>query len=141
MRYGYPNAAGDRLLVIQSAASYAATDDSVKGRWVQVPDDAVEGATLVDGAWVNPPPVEPTLRFVVDVPSFLMRFTLAELGGVHAAAAADPKVAALMQVLNTAKAVNLQHPFVIDAVEYLPTADPPLLGPGRAAEILAGEPL
>ena len=97
---------------------------------------------------VSPAPAEPVLRFVVDVPSFFMRFTAPERIAIRESH--DPVVADFLALINdprTAK-VNLALPTVQQGVAYLAgqlpgvggaPLDPAILAAERVAQILAGE--
>lgn len=98
----------------------------VAARFVDVRDEVGEGWRLVDGDWTGPEviePPEPMLppdAYVVDVPTFKMRFKPAAL--VQVRASEDPIVKAfLSEIVDDPRTlnVNLALPFVQDAIAYL----------------------
>lgn len=147
--YGKPDANLTRLLAVQGQDSYDATHDTVQELWIAVPDGSVAGATSSDGGatWTNPPAAPPpAAAFIVDVPSFKMRFAPAELLAVRACT--DPIVKAfLAEIIDDPRTerVNLALPFVQGAVAYLAGETDlgagrlavPVISPARVAQILA----
>lgn len=160
MLYGKPNTArnpgdfsakapknGDFIQAVQDAASYAATDDSVKALWVEVPDGTVAGAKRQNGQWVNP--VIPVVHLrVVDANAFFALFTPLEEVGIrdYMDARPDPDppqtllmrkaIGVMMGRLERAVNVNLDLAANIEGMQLLVAAG--LITQERAAEILAG---
>ena len=82
---------------------------------------------------------EPVLvPVVLNKVDFLRLFTQAERINIRAAAAVNPVVDDYQNMLDAATTVNLQDPDILTGVPLLEQAG--LIGPGRAAQILANEP-
>jgi hypothetical protein len=83
----------------------------------------------------EPPPPAPV--DALNKIDFLRLFTNAELGGLLQAAKVSPAVAVYQYKLDQADIVRLSDPDIQSGIPSLEAAG--LLGPGRAAQILAGE--
>jgi hypothetical protein len=106
---------------------------------VACPDEVGLGWTYENGTFVAPPVPEPVpVPVVLNKVDFLRLFTQAERINIRAAAAVDPVVADYQSMLDAATTVNLQDPDILAGVPLLEQAG--LIGPGRAAQILANEP-
>lgn len=137
------------LIVDGVAVNVAAADQlaasfhpDVASQFADVPDEIEEGWRETEDGWEAPPaqppeePVADPAAYVVDVPTFKMRFTPQQLVAVRASQ--DPVVRAfLTEVVDDTRTVNvnLALPFVIDAIGYLASLD--LIGEGDVAKILA----
>lgn len=112
----------------------------------EVPDDAENGDTFIDGVLtkrpVPPPPAppEPTAPKppTVSAIQYKMLFTSAER--IAAKASVDPVVIDLQDLLNDPRTltVDLSLKSISDALDYMTVIK--LLAPGRKAEILTGVP-
>lgn len=100
-------------------------------------------------AWADTgftPVIEAVGDYVVDVPTFMLRFTPVERVAIRKST--DPLVQDFMTLLSDPRTerVNLQLPAVQQAVGYLagmggdPLMASPILTPDRAAAVLAAEP-
>lgn len=83
-----------------------------------------------------PPPPEPPPPSLNKI-DFLRLFTDAELAGLLVAATQYPQVAVYQYKLDQAPSVRLTDPDILAGLPALEALG--LLGPGRAAQILAGE--
>ena len=110
-----------------------------------VPDDVVQGATLVDGVWVNPAPVEPvtpeptpTEAPKVSPIEFKLLFTSGERVAIKSST--DPVVQDFYEITNDPRLthVDLGLKSTQDAIAYLVHVD--ILTQVRADAILAGTP-
>jgi len=99
------------------------------------------------GGWVilserPPAPPEPTPApppaVILNKVDFLRLFTQTERINIRAAAAVNSVVADYQYMLDAATTVNLSDPDILAGVPLLEQAG--LIGPGRAAQILANEP-
>ena len=89
----------------------------------------------------------PSQTFVVDVPTFMLRFTAAERIAIRKSQ--DPVVEDFMALLNDPRTarVNMQLPSVQQGVGYLaglggdPPLSPAILTPDRVGAVLAPEPV
>lgn len=110
----------------------------------EVPDDAQNGDSYVDGVWTAKPMPEyvaPTPAAVippkVTVIEYKMLFTSAERIAVKASA--DPVIIDLQELMNDPRTVNvdLSLQSISDALDYMTAIG--LIAAGRKAEILTGE--
>lgn len=83
----------------------------------------------------TPPPPAPVILNKVD---FLRLFYQQERIDIRAAGAVNPIIADYQYMLDAATTVNLDDPDILTGVPLLEQAG--LIGPGRAAQILANEP-
>ena len=93
-----------------------------------------EGQGFV-AAPADPPPPPP---LVVSALGFKQLFTQAERIAIRQAAAQDPAIEDLLDLVNTGGEIRLGLPLTIEAVNQLEAAE--LIGPGRAVQILSAEP-
>jgi hypothetical protein len=104
-----------------------------------IPDAVSELGYAGDGFFLTALPYPPPPPFyVVNKVDFLRLFTQAERINIRAAAAVNPVVDDYQNMLDAATTVNLQDPDILTGVPLLEQAG--LIGPGRAAQILANEP-
>jgi hypothetical protein len=82
----------------------------------------------------SPPPPPQTLEKI----DFLRLFTSEELANILAAAETNPLVAVYQYKLANSTVVSLSDPDVVNGLPLMELAG--LLAPGRAVQILAGEP-
>lgn len=86
-----------------------------------------------------PPSPEPApAPVVLNKVDFLRLFTQTERINIRGAASVNPVVADYQYMLDAATTVNLSDPDILTGVPLLEQAG--LIGPGRAAQILANEP-
>jgi hypothetical protein len=104
---------------------------------VSCPDEVGPGWTYEDGTFIAPPVPEPG-PIILNKVDFLRLFTQQERIDIRAAAAVNPVVADYQSMLDAAVTVNLQDPDILSGIPLLEQAG--LIGPGRAAQILANEP-
>lgn len=104
---------------------------------VACPDEVGPGWTYDGTNFIAPPVPEPG-AIILNKVDFLRLFTQAERINIRAAAAVDPVVADYQSMLDAATTVNLSDPDILTGVPLLEQAG--LIGPGRAAQILAGDP-
>lgn len=106
-----------------------------------------EVAQLQSDGWVilserPPAPPEPTPAppppVILNKVDFLRLFTQTERINIRAAAAVNAVVADYQYMLDAATTVDLSDPDILAGVPLLEQAG--LIGPGRAAQILANEP-
>lgn len=83
----------------------------------------------------TPPPPAPVILNKVD---FLRLFMQQERIDIRAASTVNPVIADYQYMLDAATTVNLSDPDILTGVPLLEQAG--LIGPGRAAQILANEP-
>lgn len=111
----------------------------------QVPDDIIAGATLVDGVWVNPAPVEPvTPEPTVPVApkvspiEFKLLFTSGERIAIKTST--DPIVQDFYEITSDPRLthVDLSLKSTKDAIAYLVSIN--ILTQDRADAILTGTP-
>jgi hypothetical protein len=111
----------------------------------QVPDDIVPGATLVDGVWVNPAPVEPVapeptvpVAPTVGPIEFKLLFTSGERIAIKTST--DPIVQDFYEITSDPRLthVDLGLKSTQDAIAYLVSVD--ILSQERADAILTGTP-
>jgi hypothetical protein len=111
----------------------------------QVPDDIIAGATLVDGAWVNPAPVEPVapeptvpVAPTVGPIEFKLLFTSGERIAIKTST--DPIVQDFYEITSDPRLthVDLGLKSTQDAIAYLVSVN--ILSQERADAILAGTP-
>ena len=106
----------------------------------QVPDDVIAGATLVDGAWVNPTPVEPVIPEAVAPKvspiEFKLLFTSPERIAIRTST--DPIVQDFYEITSDPRLthVDLGLKSTKDAIAYLVSVD--ILTQERADVILTG---
>jgi hypothetical protein len=106
----------------------------------QVPDDIIAGATLVDGAWVNPAPVEPVTPEAVAPKvspiEFKLLFTSPERIAIRTST--DPIVQDFYEITSDPRLthVDLGLKSTKDAIAYLVSVD--ILTQERADVILTG---
>lgn len=99
---------------------------AVAVQFVDVPDEVSEGWRLIEGDWTAPEEIEQVApvyhpeAYVVDVPTFKMRFSPQQLVAVRASEDAIVKVF-LSEILDDPRTVNvnLALPFVQQAIGYL----------------------
>jgi len=113
-----------------------------------VPDETVNGATLVDGKWVNPiAPVKPAPAAITVSPiEFMLLFTSPERVYIKSIRNTDPVVGDFMDIVEHPKLslVNLALESTQQAVDYLLSklAEAGIITPdqvaGRRAAILSG---
>lgn len=84
-----------------------------------------------------PPPLLPT-PVILNKVDFLRLFYQQERIDIRAASTINPIIADYQYMLDAAVTVNLQDPDILTGIPMLEAAG--LLGPGRAAQILANEP-
>lgn len=125
MKYGYPK--GLTIIAVQSAVGYAATDDSFKPLWCQVPDTVLDGATTTiapnegeatqdwinrvtaaDG-WSNPAPIGGGGRWV-PISKFMMRLGLKLVAIQTAANGGNATAQVAIQFINVTPNVDLDDP-------------------------------
>ena len=104
---------------------------------VACPDEVGPGWTY-DGTNFTAPPIPEPGPVILNKVDFLRLFTQAERINIRAAAAVNPVVADYQSMLDAATTVNLQDPDILTGVPLLEQAG--LIGPERAAQILAGDP-
>ena len=104
---------------------------------VACPDEVGPGWTYDGTNFIAPPLPEPG-PVILNKVDFLRLFTQAERINIRAAAAVNPVVADYQSMLDAATTVNLQDPDILTGVPLLEQAG--LIGPERAAQILAGDP-
>jgi hypothetical protein len=113
-----------------------------------VPDGTVNGASFVDGEWVNPvaqEPEEPVVVTPVSEPKivspveFKLLFTSPERIAIKAARATDPVIDDFYELLDDPRlsGVNLGLQSIQDAVGYMALQG--LIAPERVAVILSGD--
>lgn len=111
-----------------------------------VPDDIVQGATLVDGVWVNPAPVEPVTPAPTTPPApkvspieFKLLFTSGERIAIKSST--DPVVQDFYEITNDPRLthVDLGLKSTQDAIAHLVHVG--ILTQERADAILAGTPV
>jgi hypothetical protein len=85
-----------------------------------------------------PPPPPPPPATLLNKVDFLRLFTQTERIDIRAAAVVNAVVADYQYMLDAAVTVNLSDPDILAGVPLLEAAG--LIGPGRAAQILANEP-
>ena len=109
-----------------------------------VPDEAQNGDSYVDGVWIAKPVPEPVVQEpVAPVPpkvtviEYKMLYTSAERIAVKASA--DPVIIDLQELMNDPRTVNvdLSLQSISDALDYMTAIG--LIAAGRKAEILTGE--
>lgn len=114
----------------------------------EVPANVAPGWILTGKTWAGPVNVAPPAATPAEVgnlkPSpmeFLLLLTLAEQAAIRAAAPNDPQVGILVSMVDDTRLtfVDLTHPTVVEAIQYLAGA-PALLTADRAARVLAGLP-
>lgn len=110
----------------------------------QVPDDIIAGATLVDGVWVNPAPVEPVIPEPTEAPTvspieFKLLFTSGERIAIKTST--DPIVQDFYEITSDPRLthVDLGLKSTQDAIAYLVSIN--ILTQDRADAILAGTPV
>lgn len=102
-----------------------------------VPEAAEELGYAGQGFFpVSPPPPPPVVDELNKI-DFLRLFTDAELAGLLVAATQYPQVAVYQYKLDQAPSVRLNDPDILAGLPALEALG--LLGPGRAAQILAGQ--
>lgn len=114
--------------------------------FIEVPSAVMPGWLLTGNTWAAPEPA------TVDAPKeignlkpspmeFLLLLTLVEQAAIRAAAPSDPQVGILVSMVDDTRLtfVDLTHPTVIEAIQYLVGA-PALLTADRAARVLVGLP-
>jgi len=113
----------------------------VASLFVTVPDEVGVGWRFIDGVWVAPeasstPLIVDPQSYVLDMPSFKMRFSPHQLVAVRASTDAVVK-AFLSEIVDDPRTshVNLALPFVQGAIQHL--ADLNLIAEGDVATILA----
>jgi hypothetical protein len=110
----------------------------------QVPDDIIAGATLVDGAWVNPAPVAPVEPTTPETPKtvgpieFKLLFTSGERIAIKTST--DPIVQDFYEITSDPRLahVDLGLKSTKDAIAYLASIN--ILTQDRADAILTGTP-
>lgn len=121
---------------------------SLAAEFVAAPKAVAPGWTLSGETWAAPvvemAPVADPVELGNLKPSpmeFLLLLTLAEQATIRAAAPNDPQVGILVSMVDDTRLtfVDLTHPTVIEAIQYLAGA-PALLTADRAARVLAGLP-
>ena len=100
-------------------------------------DDVVTG-WLYDGITFSAPPAPPPEPVILNKVDFLRLFLQGERIGIRTASTLNPVIADYQYMLDAATTVNLQDPDILTGVPLLEAAG--LIGPGRAAQILANEP-
>ena len=123
-----------KALIRDNAAVNVVTDEDLHtsfhpdtaALFEDVPDHVGVGWRLVDGVWVAPEsqdsgsPSLPAEAFVIDVPTFKMRFTPQQLVEIRASQDATVRTF-LSEIIDDVRTVNvnLALPFVQGAVAYL----------------------
>ena len=115
------------------------SDASLADLSAALPDSAEERGYAGQGFFqVEPdPPTPPPPSRVLNKVDFARLFTQAERIAIDEAAKINPVVRDYDRMLNLAPNVNLDDPDIQAGVPLLEAAG--LIGPGRAAQILAGE--
>lgn len=115
------------------------SDESLADLSAALPDSADERGYAGQGFFPvapDPPPPPPPSR-VLNKVDFARLFTQAERIAIDEAAKINPVVRDYDRMLNLAPNANLDDPDIQAGVPLLEAAQ--LIGPGRAAQILAGE--
>jgi hypothetical protein len=128
---------------------------------VILPDGTINGATLIDGVWTNPEPIQPSSpppiqkpmlsqKLIFTPPEFMLLFEPEEFHAIEMAAAYtgdEPqsstlkiKVSFWLRILNDPRLteVNLNLPTMRNAIRFLGLSG--ILAPERVIQILGPEP-
>jgi hypothetical protein len=114
------------------------SDVSLADLSAALPDAAGELGYEGEGFFPFTPEPAPPPPVTLNKIDFLRLFTQAERIGIRAAAAVNAVVADYQYMLDAATTVDLSDPDILAGIPLLETAG--LIGPGRAAQILANEP-
>lgn len=108
---------GDVILAVQGEDGYPSTDASVRGLWIEVPDETIAGAAMTEGEWVNPiaPEPSPDAPRWKTVSKFMLDLGLTNLVGIQTAAndSDDPRrpvAQIVIQFTNVTPNVNVNDP-------------------------------
>jgi hypothetical protein len=105
-----------------------------------IPDAAAELGYVNQGFFrYTPPPPEPEPVDELHKVDFLRLFTQAERIAIRQAAKVNPVVEDYQAMLDAATVIRLSDADIQEGIPELEDAG--LIGPGRAAQILSGEPL
>lgn len=121
---------------------------TLAAEFTEVPANVAPGWILAGKTWSAAPNVAPPAATPPEVgnltPSpmeFLLLLTLAEQAAIRAAAPNDAQVSILVSMVDDSRLtfVDLTHPTVIEAIEYL-AGKPGLLSVERSVRVLCGLP-